>query len=91
MIPPGATPRLPRHVRLRRDDARGTYLLLAPEGVIVLNGTGAAILCLCDGTRAINDVAGELEREYHTVDRQQISEFLERLLARHLIEVQPHG
>ena len=43
-------PRLAPHVRLAFDPARQRHVLLTPETVTVLNGTGAAILGLCDGT-----------------------------------------
>jgi pyrroloquinoline quinone biosynthesis protein D len=47
-------------VRLTFDPARERHVLLAPERVSLLNGTGAAILCLCDGTRTVAEIVAEL-------------------------------
>ena len=42
-------PHLARQARMEWDPARKQQVLLAPEGVLVLNQTGATILSLCDG------------------------------------------
>ena len=38
------------------DPARKQHVLLAPEGVLVLNQTGATILGLCDGERTVVEI-----------------------------------
>jgi pyrroloquinoline quinone biosynthesis protein D len=40
---------LARHARYRWDALRGQHQLVFPEGLLVLNETGAAIVRLCDG------------------------------------------
>ncbi len=80
-------PRLARHVRLRYDPARGQHVLLTPESVTVLNGTGAAILGLCDGQRSVAEIVGELRGRYDRVDDDQVQYFLDRLAARRCVEV----
>ena len=49
-------PRLSPQVRLRYDQARQRHVLLTPETVTLLNGTGAAILELCDGARTVAEI-----------------------------------
>jgi coenzyme PQQ biosynthesis protein PqqD len=54
--------RLAPGVRLRKD-ANGTYLLV-PEGVLELSASATATLELIDGSRTLEDVVCELEREF---------------------------
>ncbi|WP_218146338.1 pyrroloquinoline quinone biosynthesis peptide chaperone PqqD [Geodermatophilus ruber] len=82
-----ARPHLARHVRLRFDPARQRHVLLTPEAVSVLNGTGAAILGLCDGTRTVSEIAAELHGRYARVDDDEVRLFLDRLAARRCLEV----
>ncbi len=79
-------PRLARHVRLRYDPARGQHVLLTPEAVTVLNGTGAAVLELCDGQRTRTEIVAELRGRYDHVDDDEVRLFLDRLTARRCLE-----
>ena len=67
-VPAGAVPRLADGALVRRDRVRGEDQLLMPERIVRLNATGAAILRCCDGRRTIDEVVGELEREFGTGD-----------------------
>ena len=80
-------PRLARHVRLRFDRARGQHVLLTPEMVTVLNGTGAAVLSLCDGQRTLADIVAELRGRYAHVDDDEVRLFVDRLAARRCLEL----
>lgn len=80
-------PRLTRHARLQWDAARERHVLLMPEGILILNATGAAILPLCDGQRSIADIAAELRRQYNRVIEDEVQTFLDRLAARRLVEL----
>jgi len=80
-------PRLARHVRLRFDPARGRHVLLTPEAVTVLNGTGAAVLELCDGRRTVTEIVAELRGRYDRVDDDEVRAFVDRLTARRWLEV----
>ncbi|HEX6468743.1 MAG TPA: pyrroloquinoline quinone biosynthesis peptide chaperone PqqD [Streptosporangiaceae bacterium] len=80
-------PRLARHVRLRFDRARGRHVLLAPEAVSVLNGTGATILGLCDGRRTVSDIVAELRAGYDRVDGAEVRDFIAGLVTRRCVEV----
>ena len=81
-----ARPRLAPHVRLVYDQARDRHVLLTPETITVLNGTGAAILGLCDGQRTVAEIAAGLRRRYDRVDADEIQAFLDRLAARRCLE-----
>jgi pyrroloquinoline quinone biosynthesis protein D len=79
-------PRLAPHVRLTFDPARERHVLLTPEAVSVLNGTGAAILALCDGKRTVAEIGAELRGRYQRVDDDEVRLFLDRLAARRYLE-----
>ena len=92
-MPAGEEPRRPRlapHVRLTYDRARDRHVLLTPETVTVLNGTGASILGLCDGRRTVAEIVAELRGQYDRVDEDEIRTFLDRLTARRCVQVN-HG
>ena len=80
-------PQLARHVRLAFDPARDRHVLLTPEAVTVLNGTGAAVLGLCDGTRTVTEIVTELRARYARVDDDEVRRFLGRLAGKRYLEV----
>lgn len=82
-----ARPRLARHVRLRYDRSRERPILLLPETVVVLNGTGADILGLCDGRRTVAEIVAELGARYRAVVDDEVRRFLSRLVARRCVEL----
>jgi pyrroloquinoline quinone biosynthesis protein D len=80
-------PRLAPHVRLSYDPARERHVLLSPEAVSVLNGTGVAVLRLCDGARTVAEIVAELRDRYDHVDDDEVRVFLDRLAGRRCVEV----
>ncbi|MBV9290336.1 MAG: pyrroloquinoline quinone biosynthesis peptide chaperone PqqD [Hyphomicrobiales bacterium] len=62
---PGARPRLSRGVKLRRDEARGRWTLLAPERIFEVDAIAAAVLELCDGERELAAIVAELAARYN--------------------------
>lgn len=80
-------PRLARHVRLDFSRTRQRRILLHPEAVVVLNGSGAAILELCDGRHTVAEIVSELGARYQTVPDDEVRQFLTRLVARHWVEL----
>ena len=80
-------PLLAPHVRLTFDAVRERHVLLTPETVAVLNGTGAAVLRLCDGTRTVAEIVAELRDRYDRVDADEVRTFLDRLTARRCVEM----
>ena len=80
-------PRLARQVRLDWDPVRERHVLLAPEGVLVLNQTGATILGLCDGERTVVEIVEELRGQYNHVAGDEVRDFLSRLVSKRLVEL----
>ena len=80
-------PRLARHVRLTFSPTRQQHILQHPETVVVLNGSGAAILELCDGRRTVAEIVAELGARYRAVPDGEVRQFLTRLLARRCVEL----
>ena len=78
-------PHLARQARLEWDPVREQHVLLAPEGVIVLNQTGASILGLCDGERTVAGIVGELREQYGRVEDDEVRDFISRLVAKRLV------
>jgi pyrroloquinoline quinone biosynthesis protein D len=72
-------PHLAQLVRLEWDPVRESHVLLAPEGVLVLNQTGATILGLCDGERTVVEIVEELRGRYDRVADDEVRDFLGRL------------
>jgi pyrroloquinoline quinone biosynthesis protein D len=75
-----ARPRLPRGVRLKRDETRGGHVLLAPERVIRTDPIAVAILERCDGTRSLTQLVEELGALYNA-DATRIEADVRALLA----------
>jgi pyrroloquinoline quinone biosynthesis protein D len=80
-------PYLARLVRLEWDPVRESHVLLAPEGVLVLNKTGATIVGLCDGERTVGEIVEELRGRYDRVAADEVRDFLARLAARRWVEL----
>ncbi|GGZ28581.1 pyrroloquinoline quinone biosynthesis protein PqqD [Streptomyces olivaceoviridis] len=80
-------PRLAAHVRLTFCRTRQRKVLLHPEAVVVLNGSGAAILELCDGRHTVAEIVDELGARYETVPDDDVRQFLARLVARRWVEL----
>ncbi|PJM97760.1 pyrroloquinoline quinone biosynthesis peptide chaperone PqqD [Streptomyces sp. CB01373] len=80
-------PRLARHVRLAFSRTRQRPVLLHPETVVVLNGSGADILRLCDGRHTVAEIVAELGAHYDSVPGDEVRRFLARLVARRWVEL----
>ena len=78
-------PRLARGVRYRWDEIRSQHQLLYPEGLLVLNETGAAIIELCDG-RSVEKIEQDLANSYSDTHlKKDLHEFLSGLTQRGLV------
>ncbi|HEX6433356.1 MAG TPA: pyrroloquinoline quinone biosynthesis peptide chaperone PqqD [Gemmatimonadales bacterium] len=80
-------PYLARQARMEWDPAREQHVLLAPEGVLVLNQTGATILGLCDGERTVVEIVEELRGRYSHVADDEVRNFLARLVDKRWVEL----
>ncbi|WP_341212813.1 pyrroloquinoline quinone biosynthesis peptide chaperone PqqD [uncultured Limimaricola sp.] len=67
-------PALPRFVKLRFDRARGIWVLLAPERVLVPDETAVEVLKLCDGVATLGEIAATLARIYDAPEAAILSD-----------------
>ncbi|TCK31577.1 pyrroloquinoline quinone biosynthesis protein D [Ancylobacter aquaticus] len=83
-------PKLARGVRLRHDEARGQWVLLAPERVLNPDPVAVEILKKVDGARSIDVIVDELAATF-TVERATVATdvdaFLSGLAEKGLIDV----
>lgn len=79
-------PRIWRLARLEYDPARQRPVLLYPEGAVLLNDTGRAILELVDGQRTVAQIAAELSARYQTDVTADVTDYLSHLAERELIQ-----
>ena len=82
---PETVPVLWRLARMDFDPVRQRHVLLYPEGTVLLNDTGAAILQLCDGRRSVAEIAGVLQERYGTDVTSDVIAYLSGLAERELI------
>jgi pyrroloquinoline quinone biosynthesis protein D len=61
----GTRPAMPAYIKLRHDEGRGRWLILAPERIFEPDDTAVEVLKLCDGQRTVADIASVLAKEYN--------------------------
>jgi len=64
MFTEASVPRLRRGVRLRFDQRRKAWVLLAPERVLLPDETAVAVLQRCDGNATVGAIVDDLCRAY---------------------------
>ena len=82
-----SVPALWKLARIDFDPVRQRRVLLYPEGVVLLNDTGAAILELCDGKRSIAGIAAALKDKYQVDVTSDVIAYLDQLVERDLVRV----
>ena len=85
LLGPDTVPRLWRLARLEYDAVRQKHVLLYPEGAVLLNDTGAAILELCNGTRTVDEIVTLLSERYHADVSADVNEYLSQMADRELV------
>jgi pyrroloquinoline quinone biosynthesis protein D len=83
-------PRLPRGVKLKHDEVRSRWTLLAPERIFEVDATAAAVLELCDGERDLGTIVAELARRYSAppaVIEKDVVAMLADLKAKRVLEI----
>jgi pyrroloquinoline quinone biosynthesis protein D len=89
-IDPGMRVRLTSKARVQTDKITGKPALLYPEGVLLLNPTGAAIVELCDGRHTVGEMMRQLAVRYGSTPdglSQDVTAYLGRLHERGLLEI----
>lgn len=83
-------PRLPRGVRLKYDETRGEWLLLAPERVIKADAIAVEILKRCDGTATFAAIVDDLAAQF-SAGRERVETdvraLLEELAAKRMVDL----
>src|SRR2546425_139729 len=88
-IPARARPQLSPRARVQMDKITGKPMLLYPEGVLIMNPTGHAIVSLCTGQSTVAEIVGSLAARYGASEKRigaEVLEYLERLRAHNLLE-----
>ena len=80
-----SVPALWKLARMDFDAVRNRPVLLYPEGAVLLNDTGKAILELVDGRRSVREIARILGERYQTDVTADVTEYLSHLAERELI------
>ena len=57
-------PVLPRHARLKFDETRQRWVILAPERVLAPDEIAVEVLQLCDGVRSVETMIDQLAEKY---------------------------
>ena len=85
LLTPDSIPKLWRMARLQFDPVRQRPVLLYPEGAVLLNDTGAAILELCNGSHTVRQVVSILTERYGADVSADVTEYLKLMAERELI------
>src|SRR5439155_1736384 len=57
-------PVLPRHAKLKFDETRQVWVILAPERVLAPDEIAVEVLQLCDGVRSVGQMVDQLAAKY---------------------------
>ena len=57
-------PVLPRHAKLKFDESRKVWVILAPERVLAPDEIAVEVLQLCDGARSVAEMIDQLAAKY---------------------------
>jgi len=60
----GSRPVLPRHAKLKFDETRQVWVILAPERVLAPDEIAVEVLQLCDGARSVSEIVDLLAGKY---------------------------
>jgi pyrroloquinoline quinone biosynthesis protein D len=57
-------PVLPRHAKLKFDETRKVWVILAPDRVLAPDEIAVEVLQLCDGVKSVADMVEQLAAKY---------------------------
>jgi len=66
-------PKLPRHAKLRFDQARKKWIINAPERVFELDEIASEVMQLVDGEISINNIVDNLHKKFKDASKDEIS------------------
>ncbi len=66
-------PKLPRHAKLRFDQARKKWIINAPERVFELDEIASEVIQLVDGEISINNIVDNLHKKFKDASKDEIS------------------
>lgn len=78
-IDSAAVPRLKPHVRLQFGEARGKWIVQAPERVLIPDDIALAVLQRCDGRASVAAIAAVLAAEYDAPPTEVENDIVELL------------
>ena len=79
-LDPAGRPTLPRGVRLKHDDARGAWVLLAPERMLKLDAVSLEVLKRCTGESSLDAIVDDLAAAF-AAPRERIAADVEAMLS----------
>ncbi len=79
-LDPAARPTLPRGVRLKHDETRGAWVLLAPERMLKLDAVSVEILKRCTGEASLSAIVDDLAAAFDA-PRERIATDVDALLS----------
>jgi len=65
VIDESSVPRLPRGTRLKHDETRWQWVILAPERLFVLDETAYAIMSAVDGAASVGTIVDDLAARFN--------------------------
>ena len=65
-------PKLPRHAKLRYDEARKKWIINAPERVFELDEIAAEIMQLVDGKSSIINIVEKLIKKFDGANKEEV-------------------
>lgn len=74
-----AVPAFARGVRLKFDEARSVWVVLAPERLFLPDEVAVEVLKLVDGSRSLGDIAGELSGRFAAPREEILGDVAEML------------
>ena len=69
----------PRGVRLKHDEVRAQWVILAPERLFVLDDIGLAIMRGVDGERAVSRIVDDLAEKFQAPREQILGDVIQML------------
>jgi len=64
IVSEASRPVLPRHAKLKFDETRKVWVILAPERILSPDEIAVEVLQLCDGVRSVADMVEQLAAKY---------------------------